>query len=412
MRQHSTQLESYAANRLDPIILQQAVLETGCGMVITDARDTDNRIVFVNPAFERMSGYQATEVLGRNPRFLQGPDPSPSIQHLRDPLRRAIENECSCDVVIQNFRKDGTPYWVELTVAPLRDAAGDVTHYIGIQTDITAIKQTQHALKEVYDKTLIGVVHAFVKTLAVTSPVAYMITTRLATLLQQTQAQWPVEASWQFRCAVLLSHLGCVALPDEIMDKVAQGLRLDPREQAQWDAHPEQAVKLLDHLPEFDVVTQAIRRQLGPYDPEEATNRDGDVGDILKILVDYDRLVSKPMSVARAMKRMADREIYHPGLLIRFKRMRHLLNDPTQDKVWVRQEVEVDHLVPGMIAAEAVLNRHGVMMMAKGQELTSVVRSRLRNLACLGQIESTIPILIQKSEYCDADDGEPLRDSA
>lgn|GEM_PF-825050 len=114
-------------------------------IVITRSAAEGYRIVYVNPAFERITGYTAAEVIGRNPRFLHGEErDQPGLDRLRSALR---ENE-EATVLVRNYRKDGTPFWSELRVAPVRDAAGTVTHYVGISADVTDRVEAQQRLQE------------------------------------------------------------------------------------------------------------------------------------------------------------------------------------------------------------------------------------------------------------------------
>jgi PAS domain S-box-containing protein len=100
------------------------------GVVIVDAQSVDMPIVYVNPYFEKLSGYSASEVIGRNCRFLQG---SNRNQTALDEVRSAIANQRNGYAVIENVRKDGSTFLNELFIAPVRDAAGKVTHFIGVQ---------------------------------------------------------------------------------------------------------------------------------------------------------------------------------------------------------------------------------------------------------------------------------------
>ena len=94
----------------------------------------DNPIVYVNSAFEEISGYPADEVLGYNCRFLQADDrDQPALEELRE----ALTEERECRVVLKNYRKDGTPFWNELYVSPVHDEEGHLTNFIGVQNDIT-----------------------------------------------------------------------------------------------------------------------------------------------------------------------------------------------------------------------------------------------------------------------------------
>jgi len=127
------------------------------GVVLVDARAADLPIVFANAAFSTLTGYPVPAVLGRNCRFLQGPNTDPVAVAT---LRYAIAAGVGCTVTLRNYRRDGTPFWNELTLAPLRDAAGQVISYVGVQADATARMEAeqQRALQAaVLDATAEGI---------------------------------------------------------------------------------------------------------------------------------------------------------------------------------------------------------------------------------------------------------------
>ena len=100
------------------------------GVVISDARQPDMPIIYVNPMFEEMSGYSAAEVLGRNCRFLQGNEPhQPGLAA----IRTAISTQSNGYAKLRNFRKDGSLFINELFISPVKDSNGVVTHFVGIQ---------------------------------------------------------------------------------------------------------------------------------------------------------------------------------------------------------------------------------------------------------------------------------------
>lgn len=124
---------------------ERAISASSNGIIISDARSPDLPVLYVNPAFERMTGYSAAEVLGRNCRFLQTNDRN---QPELDQLRTALREGTDCTVILRNYRKDGTRFWNELTISPIYDTRGNLTHFLGIQNDITQRQQTKKALLE------------------------------------------------------------------------------------------------------------------------------------------------------------------------------------------------------------------------------------------------------------------------
>ncbi len=116
-------------------LLRRAVMDSREGITIADLRRPDAPLVYINPAFERLTGYGAEEVIGRNCRFLQGDDrDEAALAH----IRRTIAAREPCLVTIRNYRKDGSMFWNELSLSPVFDRSGEATHYIGIQRDVTA----------------------------------------------------------------------------------------------------------------------------------------------------------------------------------------------------------------------------------------------------------------------------------
>ena len=104
------------------------------GITITDANLPDNPIIDCNPAFEVITGYTRKEVLGKNCRFLQHSDADKPTKEL---MRKAIKNRQHVTVVIKNYRKDGSMFWNELSISPVYDDNDRLTHFIGIQNNVT-----------------------------------------------------------------------------------------------------------------------------------------------------------------------------------------------------------------------------------------------------------------------------------
>lgn len=125
-------------------LYDRALAATSCGIVISDARSIDNPIIYCNQAFLEITGYSQDEVIGRNCRFLQGSDTDPTAV---EKIRQSIRTGQEVRVVLKNYRKDGTLFWNDLTISPVRDASGVVTHFIGVQTDISDRKQAEEALQ-------------------------------------------------------------------------------------------------------------------------------------------------------------------------------------------------------------------------------------------------------------------------
>ncbi|NJO20250.1 MAG: PAS domain S-box protein, partial [Spirulinaceae cyanobacterium RM2_2_10] len=121
----------------------RAIEASSVGIVIADATRPDMPLIFVNPAFEAITGYPPAEVLGYNCRFLQGKQ---TDQAELDRLRAAIRAGKDCTVTLRNYRKDGTLFWNELSISPIYDGE-QLTHFVGVQADVTARIQAEKAVQ-------------------------------------------------------------------------------------------------------------------------------------------------------------------------------------------------------------------------------------------------------------------------
>ena len=131
------------------LLKERALDSTAEGVVIADCNQPDMPIIYVNNAFTAMTGYSWDDVVGKNCRFLQGPNTDPAAAQ---EIRRAITDQRSCKVEILNYRKDETKFWNSLSITPVRDKQSVTTHFIGIQSDVTRRREAEDALREVNEQ--------------------------------------------------------------------------------------------------------------------------------------------------------------------------------------------------------------------------------------------------------------------
>jgi len=118
----------------------RAIAAAAEGISITDPQRPDNPVVYVNQGFQHITGYDASEVLGRNLRFLQGPDTDPAVVK---EIGRAIETRRSATIEVRNYRKDGAPFWNRMTLTPVLDESGSLVNFVGVHVDVTAWREAQ-----------------------------------------------------------------------------------------------------------------------------------------------------------------------------------------------------------------------------------------------------------------------------
>jgi len=132
-------------------LLERAVEASGNVILISDAIRPNFPVVYVNPAFERITGYTTDEAIGQNGFFLLSADGDVSEQQ-RELLQRALQKGDESRVVLRTYRKDGTPLWNEVRFSPVYDADGTLINYVGIQTDITESREAEGSLKKALQK--------------------------------------------------------------------------------------------------------------------------------------------------------------------------------------------------------------------------------------------------------------------
>jgi PAS domain S-box-containing protein len=120
---------------------ERAVIATDITFTITDPCQPDNPLVWVNPSFTRVTGYEAEEVVGRNCRFLQGPATDPAAVA---GIRAAIDERRTHTTTLLNYRKDGTAFWNQLSLSPVFDGTGALVSFVGVQTDVTERVRVEH----------------------------------------------------------------------------------------------------------------------------------------------------------------------------------------------------------------------------------------------------------------------------
>lgn len=151
-----TQTESAIA------LYRRAMEASSVGMSIADATMSDLPLIYVNPAFERITGYTKKEALGHNCRFLQGAyRDQPGLKE----IRAAIAEEREGKALLHNYRKDGKPFWNELVITPVHDGSGKLTHFIGIAQDVSqrlkmveALKTSETRLRSVLESVVDGII--------------------------------------------------------------------------------------------------------------------------------------------------------------------------------------------------------------------------------------------------------------
>lgn len=264
------------------------------------------------------------------------------------------------------------------------------------------IKSKQKLLKEA----LTASVKILMEILNMVKPAAFRRTSRIVKLVKHITDQLQLPNSWQFELAAMLSQIGCVVLPAEILNKVWAGIPLSEVEQRRFDSHPLIGYKLLANIPRLEAIARMIkgqRKSFGIYiKVEEGLTEEDIIGlgaQILKVSLDFDQMIAAGLSHKDALSEMYRREDeYNPQVV---KALENLEMDEEVDREKSFKKVGMDDLEVGMITYKDIRAKDGSLLVSEGQEITYLILERLRNFSeTVGVIE---PFRVQvKSEKSDS----------
>jgi CheY-like chemotaxis protein len=260
--------------------------------------------------------------------------------------------------------------------------------------------QEQHRLinaeKQLLEQTLRGSVHVLCEVLSFSNPAAFGRAMRLRSFVQQVTKSMNLRSTWQFEIAAMLSQLGCVTLPTELMNAAYAGDRLNPEDQKKYDAHPSVAWQMLSSIPRMEAIAQMVANQNIPHPHIEARNaeerREIELGiQLLQTGLAFERCLGRALGPAEAAKQVRGTcKGFDASLL-------NSLDDLVPSIRTQARECAITDLAVGMTLQEDVCNSIGLLIVAKGQELTYQWIERLKGLSKLGVIGRRVSVMLPEN---------------
>lgn len=256
----------------------------------------------------------------------------------------------------------------------------------------------QHRLitaeKELLEKTLSGAIQVLTEVLSLVNPTAFSRSVRIRRYVQHIAAELRLPEPWRFEAAAMMSQLGCVTLHPDTLDAVYAGHPLSTEEQARYNEHPLVARDLLSKIPRLEPVAWMITHQ---NDPLHIDLRHVGIGtvdivslgaQILKTTLAFDQLVTTGKSTHQACQYLRERSQDYDPLLV----------DTLQDMPAIEEEMElttcaIKELRVGMMLQEEVRTVNGILVVAKGQEITQSMMARLQNFWEKKSIGNTVLVM-------------------
>ncbi|PYX95052.1 MAG: hypothetical protein DMG71_10635, partial [Acidobacteria bacterium] len=222
---------------------------------------------------------------------------------------------------------------------------------------------------------------------------AFSRATRIRRYIQHITKKRKLEAPWRFEVAAMMSQLGCVTLPPDLVEAVYAGQKLSPEEQARFDAHPAVARDLLSNIPRMEPIAWMIAEQHGPCSPQPLKDADSQEAitqgaQMLKVALAYDQLVSQGQSHQEALQHLRDKSTEFDRAVV--ADLADLQREG--DRMEVR-DCAITDLESGMILQKEVRTHTGLLVVAKGQEVTYPLLVRLRNFWQRGAIGNSVIVL-------------------
>ncbi len=253
----------------------------------------------------------------------------------------------------------------------------------------------QHRLllaeKELLEGTLRGCVLVMSEMLSFSNPAAFGRAMRLRRLMQHANSKLQLKSWWQLEIAAVLSQLGCVTLNQELVNAAYSGERLSPEDQKKYDLHATIASQMLSRIPRMEAVAQMIALQNAPTAEIKAANpvekREIETGvQLLRVGLAYDALINRGVPPSEACRRVrATMKGVDPSIL-------DALDDLEVAVPLCTRECNIRELAVGMILHEDVHTSTGLLIVAKGQELTSSWIARLTEYSRHGTIPGRLHV--------------------
>ena len=239
--------------------------------------------------------------------------------------------------------------------------------------------QLRHAERLLLEQTVRGSIEVMAEVLALTNPTAFGRATRVRNYVRHIVTALKLPDTWQYETAALLSQIGCVAIPNDIFDRILTDGSLPPEQAAMLERHPQIASDLISKIPRLQTVAEIVRHQGARPPPSAAVNRVVVIGaSILSAALDFEELLSlgaapqEALGALRAEGRKYDRRVLDALATA------EVFTDKTDVQL-----VSLLHLRVGMILEEEVRNTKGTLLVSRGHEVSGGSLQRLRNYAAL-----------------------------
>lgn len=249
--------------------------------------------------------------------------------------------------------------------------------------------------REILEKTLRGSIKILMEILSLVSPAAFSLSSRIRGMARRLALRLNAENAWEIELAAMLSQIGCVTIPGEILEKRHRGDDLSEEELYIFESHPQAGKKLLINIPRLEGIAQAIAYQEKRYDggggPEDKVKGKGIplASRILKAVLDYEMLRITGRTPVQSVEIMRSREdSYDLDVLAALDAEINSIKEG-----YIVRAMGVNEIYPGLVLADDIKDKKGVVLIPRDYEITDILKTRLLNYARYGNVVEPIKIL-------------------
>jgi CheY-like chemotaxis protein len=257
------------------------------------------------------------------------------------------------------------------------------------------------AEKELLEKTLSGSVKVLTEVLSLVNPAAFSRAVRMSRYVQHIVRKFHLEGGWRFEVAAMMSQLGCVTLDNDTIEAVYAGRELSPEEQARLDAHPQVGADLLSNIPRLEPVARMIAKQESVPPSKHIVGQERfDVvrlgAQILRVALAYDQRLSAGNSHDDAMRRLSERGDELDRVIV--DALADIEVEPVHLQVKACRICDLDC---DMILQADVRTNSGLLIVARGQQITYPLLVRLRNFSERKSIGPSVMVRVPQAQIAE-----------
>jgi len=251
------------------------------------------------------------------------------------------------------------------------------------------------AERELLEQTLSGTVRVLTEVLSLVNPVTFSTALRIRKHVQCMTERLQLSHAWKYEVAAMLSQLGCITLPADMLEAVNAGHTLPERDEQRFALHASVAHDLLANIPRLEGIARMIARQHKPSKVRWEAKPFGEMeavdvgGALLNVAVEFERLISAGLGAIEAIERLRASD-FDPVLVTILEAANLGADLPTTN-------VPLSELKLGMVLAENICTHNGMRLVSRGAEVTSPVLVRLANFGRVGAISDTVAVFVTAS---------------